>query len=305
MRIDLVPDGAEHNINCRLIEIPSNVEGWSNSGEDIECMTFNTGDNKTDLSIACLGETWEMGCTTESMDRGYDYDTVTLVILTILLLILPILMGIYYSLTDWTGIGTNFNFIGLDNYVKVFTNDKRFGNALIFNLRYSVFLVAGIVVIGFLLAMLLNREMKGRSFFRTLYFMPAVLSMITIALVFKQVYFYVLPGIGKAIGSATLSENIIADRKLAIYGILFVQWLPLAVIVMAFIANLLPVPLDIILSDFTCVMCIVAFLIETGQLMLGQTFLGTIGTEKPMLDAVVFVIALFSILCSRTVRDER
>lgn len=55
-------------------------------------MTFNTGDNKTDLSIACLGETWEMGCTTESMDRGYDYDTVTLVILTILLLILPILI---------------------------------------------------------------------------------------------------------------------------------------------------------------------------------------------------------------------
>ena len=43
-------------------------------------MTFNTRDNKTDLSIACLGETWEMGCTTESMDRGYDYDTVTLVI---------------------------------------------------------------------------------------------------------------------------------------------------------------------------------------------------------------------------------
>lgn len=92
IRIDLVPDGAEHNINCRLIEIPSNVEGWSNSGEDIECMTFNTGDNKTELSIACLGETWEMGCTTESMDRGYDYDTVTLVILTILLLILPILI---------------------------------------------------------------------------------------------------------------------------------------------------------------------------------------------------------------------
>ena len=65
-------------------------------------------------------------------------------------LILPILMGIYYSLTDWTGIGTKFNFIGLDNYVKVFTNDKRFGNALIFNLRYSVFLVAGIVIIGFM-----------------------------------------------------------------------------------------------------------------------------------------------------------
>ena len=161
-------------------------------------------------------------------------------------LILPILMGIYYSLTDWTGIGTNFNFIGLDNYVKVFTNDKRFGNALIFNLRYSVFLVAGIVVIGFLLAMLLNREMKGRSFFRTLYFMPAVLSMITIALVFKQVYFYVLPGIGKAIGSATLSENIIADRKLAIYGILFVHlWQGVALPTLLFLSGLQTIPIDL------------------------------------------------------------
>lgn len=161
-------------------------------------------------------------------------------------LILPILMGIYYSLTDWTGIGTNFNFIGLDNYVKVFTNDKRFGNALIFNLRYSVLLVAGIVVIGFLLAMLLNREMKGRSFFRTLYFMPAVLSMITIALVFKQVYFYVLPSIGKAIGSATLSENIIADRKLAIYGILFVHlWQGVALPTLLFLSGLQTIPIDL------------------------------------------------------------
>ena len=161
-------------------------------------------------------------------------------------LILPILMGIYYSLTDWTGIGTNFNFIGLDNYVKVFTNDKRFGNALIFNLRYSVFLVAGIVVIGFMLAMLLNREMKGRSFFRTLYFMPAVLSMITIALVFKQVYFYVLPSIGKAIGSATLSENIIADRKLAIYGILFVHlWQGVALPTLLFLSGLQTIPIDL------------------------------------------------------------
>ena len=161
-------------------------------------------------------------------------------------LILPILMGIYYSLTDWTGIGTKFNFVGLDNYIKVFTNDKRFGNALIFNLRYTVFLVAGIVVIGFILAMLLNREMKGRGFFRTLYFMPAVLSMITIGLVFKQIYFYVLPSIGKAVGSATFSENIIANRQLAIYGILFVHlWQGVALPTLLFLSGLQTIPADL------------------------------------------------------------
>ncbi len=161
-------------------------------------------------------------------------------------LILPILMGIYYSLTDWTGIGNTFNFIGFENYVKVFTNDKRFGNALIFNLRYTIYLVLGIVVIGFALALLLNRKMKGRSFFRTLYFMPAVLSMITIGLVFKQIYFYVLPSIGKSIGSAVFSENIIANRQLAIYGILFVHlWQGVALPTLLFLAGLQTIPADL------------------------------------------------------------
>jgi raffinose/stachyose/melibiose transport system permease protein len=172
--------------------------------------------------------------------------TIPGLILYSVFLILPILMGVYYSLTDWTGIGTKFNFVGLDNYVKVFTNDKRFGNALIFNLRYTIYLVAGIVVIGFILALLLNREMKGRSFFRTLYFMPAVLSMITIGLVFKQIYFYVLPSMGKAVGSAVFSENIIANRQLAIYGILFVHlWQGVALPTLLFLAGLQTIPADL------------------------------------------------------------
>ena len=161
-------------------------------------------------------------------------------------LILPILMGIYYSMTDWTGIGTNYNFVGIDNYVKVLTNDRRFVQALQFNLKYTIFLVAGIVVIGFILALLLNRELKGRTFFRTLYFMPAVLSMITVGLVFKQVYFYVLPKIGQAINSALLSENIIARKETAIYGILFVHlWQGLALPTLLFLAGLQTIPQDL------------------------------------------------------------
>ncbi|MBQ8092877.1 MAG: sugar ABC transporter permease [Clostridia bacterium] len=160
-------------------------------------------------------------------------------------LILPILMGIYYSLTDWTGIGTNFNFVGIENYIKVLTNDRRFIQALQFNLKYSVFLVAGIVIIGFILALLLNRELKGRTFFRTLYFMPAVLSMITVGLVFKQIYFYVLPKIGQALNISVLADNVIARKETAIYGILFVHlWQGLALPTLLFLAGLQTIPQD-------------------------------------------------------------
>lgn len=157
-------------------------------------------------------------------------------------LICPIVMGIWYSLMDWNGITKNYNFIGFQNYVKLFS-DKTFKKALLFNLRYTLILAVGIVVLGIILALLLNRNMKGRTFFRTLYFLPAVLSMITVALVFKQIYFYVIPAVGKAQGIKMLTTNILAQKNIAIYGILFVNfWQGLALPTLLFMAGLQTIP---------------------------------------------------------------
>lgn len=160
-------------------------------------------------------------------------------------LIFPILMGIYYSFMDWNGISKTYNFIGFDNYAKLFT-DKKFGAALLFNFRYTIMLCIGVVVISVILALLLNKEFKGRSFFRTLYFLPAVLSMITVSLVFKQVYFYVVPAIGKALGIEALSTNVLANKQTAIYGILFVHlWQGVALPTLLFLAGLQTIPSEL------------------------------------------------------------
>ena len=160
-------------------------------------------------------------------------------------LIFPILMGIYYSFMDWNGISQSYNFIGFANYAKLFT-DKKFGEALLFNFRYTIMLIVGVVVISVVLALLLNKEFKGRSFFRTLYFLPAVLSMITVSLVFKQVFFYVLPAIGKALGIEALSTNILASKQNAIYGVLFVHlWQGVALPTLLFLAGLQTIPTEL------------------------------------------------------------
>ncbi len=160
-------------------------------------------------------------------------------------LIFPILMGIYYSFMDWNGISKSYNFIGFANYAKLFT-DKKFGAALLFNFRYTIMLCIGVVVISVILALLLNKEFKGRSFFRTLYFLPAVLSMITVSLVFKQVYFYVVPAIGKALGVEALSTNILASKQNAIYGVLFVHlWQGVALPTLLFLAGLQTIPTEL------------------------------------------------------------
>lgn len=160
-------------------------------------------------------------------------------------LIFPILMGIYYSFMDWNGISKGYNFIGFANYAKLLT-DKKFGEALLFNFRYTIMLIVGVVVISVVLALLLNKEFKGRSFFRTLYFLPAVLSMITVSLVFKQVFFYVLPAIGKALGIDALSTNILASKQNAIYGVLFVHlWQGVALPTLLFLAGLQTIPTEL------------------------------------------------------------
>ena len=160
-------------------------------------------------------------------------------------LIFPILMGIYYSFMDWNGISKSYNFIGFANYAKLLT-DKKFGAALLFNFRYTIMLIVGVVVISVILALLLNKEFKGRSFFRTLYFLPAVLSMITVSLVFKQIYFYVLPAIGKALGIQSLSTNVLANKQSAIYGILFVHlWQGVALPTLLFLAGLQTIPSEL------------------------------------------------------------
>ena len=160
-------------------------------------------------------------------------------------LIFPILMGIYYSFMDWNGISKSYNFLGFANYAKLFT-DKKFGEALLFNFRYTIMLIIGVVVISVVLALLLNKEFKGRSFFRTLYFLPAVLSMITVSLVFKQVFFYVMPAIGKALGIEALSTNILASKQNAIYGVLFVHlWQGVALPTLLFLAGLQTIPTEL------------------------------------------------------------
>ena len=160
-------------------------------------------------------------------------------------LIFPILMGIYYSFMDWNGISKGYNFIGFANFAKLLT-DKKFGAALLFNFRYTIMLIVGVVVISVVLALLLNKEFKGRSFFRTLYFLPAVLSMITVSLVFKQVFFYVLPAIGKALGIEALSTNILASKQNAIYGVLFVHlWQGVALPTLLFLAGLQTIPTEL------------------------------------------------------------
>lgn len=177
--------------------------------------------------------------------RTYIYLMIPGLVLYSIFFILPILMGIYYSLTDWNGISARFNFIGLKNYLSIM-HDKAFGKVLVFTLKYTVIFVVLAVIISVFLALLLNANIKGRSFFRTAYFLPAILSMLTVSLIFGQIFYRIIPVIGEKLHIEALQMNILATREYAMYGILFVHlWQGVALPTLLFLAGLQTIPTEL------------------------------------------------------------
>lgn len=159
--------------------------------------------------------------------------------------ILPILLGIYYSFTNWNGIARKYHFIGFKNYTKMFSDD-RFLRAVRFNVKYTLMLILCIVFLSVVMGILLNRNIPGKAFFRAAYFFPAVISLITSGLIFNQIYGYVLPELGQLTNIHLLSKNILASPKTAIYGILFTHvWQGTAIPTVLVMAGLQTVPSEL------------------------------------------------------------
>ncbi len=87
----------------------------------------------------------------------------------------PIVLSFYFSLTRWNLL-TDPVFIGFDNYVKMFTRDPLFWKSLRITATYTLAYIPLDLVGGLALALLLNTKIKGLGLFRTVFYLPSVLS---------------------------------------------------------------------------------------------------------------------------------
>ncbi len=157
----------------------------------------------------------------------------------------PVILGVYYSMTNWTGIAKDYKFIGLRNYGNVLT-DKRFWNAIFFNFKYTICLVIGVLVLSLLIALAINQLGKSSTVFRTIYFIPAVLSLVTVGLIWNELFLRAFPPIGKALNIGFLSTSLLGNPATAMFGILIVNlWQGCATPTVLFIAGLQSVPKDL------------------------------------------------------------
>lgn len=97
--------------------------------------------------------------------------------------IVPFFMGIYLSFCKFTTV-TDAKFVGISNYVKIFT-DKTFGHALWYTAAFTVVSVLLINVLAFTVEMLLTKGIKGTNIFRTVFFMPNLIGGIVLGYIWQ------------------------------------------------------------------------------------------------------------------------
>lgn len=172
-------------------------------------------------------------------------------LLIIIFVYIPIIQNLWFSFFKMSPYSSVKTFIGFSNYKKIFA-DEIFYTALRNNTLYAVISLIFQVGVGLSLAMLLESKFvtpKLRIFFRSIYFMPSVISITVVALVFQFVY---NPDIGilnsflRVVGLEKYSHAWLGESKTAIFSIIAMsQWQYVGYIMMLFIVAIQKIPEDI------------------------------------------------------------
>ena len=100
---------------------------------------------------------------------------------------IPILASIYLAFTSYRGYG-EVNWVGFENFVKMFTADDIFWQSAKVTLIYVVGFLPPGLLLGFSIALLMNQKVRGITLFRTIYYLPAILTGVAVAMMWQFVF---------------------------------------------------------------------------------------------------------------------
>lgn len=105
----------------------------------------------------------------------------------LVLTFVPIVLSFVYSAYEWN-LGSTKIFVGLKNYIYMFTKDLDFGRVVWNTFYYTIGTVPICLILSLLLAILMNQKLKGKVFFRSVFFFPYVASLVAVAVVWMALF---------------------------------------------------------------------------------------------------------------------
>ncbi len=155
--------------------------------------------------------------------------------------IFPILQMFWYSITNFNGINYDYDIVGFKNYIRIF-QDGSLVTAIKNTFIYTIIIVVVSNLLGMALALALNSKIKGKTFFRTAVYLPALFSAIVVGFIWSYVYMPssgMLASLFEMIGFDGSKINILGGFKSALYGISVVDiWKNVGTTMLIYLAGL-------------------------------------------------------------------
>src|SRR5579859_4921619 len=166
------------------------------------------------------------------------------IVLFTFFIIYPAVQGAFWSLTNYVGYGSS-KFIGFANYKAAFA-DATIRDSYGFTLLFAVVATLLTNAVAMALAIALNSKIRWRAGFRTIFFMPMVLSGLIVSYIFTFIIGTSVPIIAGAIHFAPLQSSILANEHLAWLGVVFVaSWVAVPGAIIIFLAGLVSIPSEV------------------------------------------------------------
>lgn len=148
--------------------------------------------------------------------------TLPFLLLYALFFLLPMVMGGWYSFTDWNGMGSSYSFVFLDNFKRCF-QDQRFLQSFSFTIRYSAVYTVAVNIISLFLAVCLIQDNRVNRFVRGLFFAPNILNLATIGFMWQFILGTLNTGLYKSTGWKLFEISWLSDKNLVMYTVVLVR----------------------------------------------------------------------------------
>ena len=165
-----------------------------------------------------------------------------LIIYMTIFLVIPVIMVIAGSFHQWNPLNQTYNWLGIDNYIRIFSYPT-FWQSMINTILFCVVVVTFRVILGLAIAYALNSKMtKHKTFFRTVFYMPTVTPLVAVAYVWMIMYNPQFGLIDKIFG---FDINWLYDSKFALPSLMIMTiWKDFGYAVILFLSGLLSLPSD-------------------------------------------------------------
>ncbi|MNO17923.1 L-arabinose transport system permease protein AraP [compost metagenome] len=162
------------------------------------------------------------------------------IVLFVMAVVIPLMMGGRYSFTNWDGVSNTFASVGWDNYVKAY-QDPDFWGALWNTFKYAILLTLLVNVISLVLALVLDTFLPLRNLFRTIFFLPSVISIVLSGFIWSYNYSTGIPSLLSHFGLEVSSP--LGNPDHALFGLILVAlWQGIGSPMIIYIAGLQGIP---------------------------------------------------------------